>query len=63
MLPKPESKPKLYENTTEVKERKITIPIKKFEEEEENFSPILRKKREKWKRIEKGHQNGEGILK
>jgi tetratricopeptide (TPR) repeat protein len=35
-----------------VKERKITIPMKRFQREEEDFSPLLRKKRQKRKENE-----------
>lgn len=31
ILPRQDSKPKLYEDTRDVKQRKITIPVKKFE--------------------------------
>ena len=45
ILPRAESRKKLYENTDEVKEKKIVIPVRSFKEPDEVSSPLLKKRR------------------
>ena len=52
ILPRAESEKKLYENTEEVKEKKIVIPVKQFENTDEISSPLLKKRKKNQLTIE-----------
>lgn len=45
ILPRVDSKKKLYEHTEEVKEKKIVIPVRQYEGVDEISSPILKKRK------------------
>ena len=45
ILPAGEEKRKLYDDTVEIKETKVTVPVKKLQDIEEVSSPLLKKRK------------------